>query len=75
MSEQGRRMRAFARRGKHADSRFEANHATVKSKLRRRDEDGRKAERSYMGFLEIAGENAQHGATTGAAGGRGGNAA
>lgn len=58
----------------------EANHATAKSKSRRAEPGsgggmttgGRpKAERSYMGFLEIAGENAQRGAATGPAGGVG----
>lgn len=77
MNRRGRRPRVVARRGETRGlSVAEENHATAESKSASsgaglsggRDDDGRTAEgrKELYGFLEIAGENAQRGATAGA---------
>lgn len=77
MNRRGRRTRVVARRGETRGlSVAEENHATAESKSASngaglfggRDDDGRMAEgrKELYGFLEIAGENAQRGATAGA---------
>jgi len=74
--------RVVAKKGKHADSRCRGeprDDGVERSEASERDDDddddGRRRQKELYGFLEIAGENAQRDAATGAAEDRSGNGA